>query len=64
MIQKTIAEVEHITRTLREALDEMEQVMEVLELAEVQQNVTEAELQSLRTMLNRLQRQRVSALRS
>ncbi len=53
-IQKAIEQVNHIIESLRESLDEMEEVLETIEVAERQKNADEAELESLRRSLGRL----------
>ena len=57
-LQQSIDQVNHIIETLRESLDEMQEVLESLEVAERQNNADEAELESLRRALNRLQKPR------
>lgn len=55
-IADAIVEVTHIIGTLKRVLDEMEEVLETLELAEVQKNADEREIQSLRNALRQLDR--------
>jgi predicted RNase H-like nuclease (RuvC/YqgF family) len=57
-VQAAIDQVNKIVETLRESLDDMEAVLESLELIERQRNADEAEIDSLRRALNRLQRPR------
>ena len=57
-MQKAIEEVNHIITTLKESLDEMEEVLETLELAERQKDVDEREIESLRRALRHLQQPR------
>jgi len=57
-VQKAIGEVNHIIETLKESLDEMEEVLETLELAERQKDVDEREIESLRRALRHLQQPR------
>ena len=57
-VQKAIEEVNHIIATLKESLDEMEEVLETLELAERQKDVDEREIESLRRALRHLQQPR------
>ena len=55
-IADAIAEVTHIINDLKRVLDEMEEVLETLELAEVQKNADEREIESLRQALRHLDR--------
>ena len=55
-IADAIAEVNHVIASLRQVLDEMEEVLETLELAEVQKNADEREIQSLRNALRQMER--------
>jgi len=57
-IQNAIGEVNHLIRTLQETLDDMEEVLETLELAERQKDADEHEIESLRRMLRQFQRPR------
>ena len=57
-IQKAIEEVNHIIAALRTTLDEMEEVLETLELAERQKDADEQEIESLRRALRSLHRPR------
>lgn len=59
-IRQAIDQVARITVTLREALDDMEEVLETVELAERQKDVDEKEIEALRHALRRLQRDRDS----
>jgi hypothetical protein len=63
-VQEAIEEVTHIIANLREALDEMEEVLETLELAERQKDADEREIESLRNALRNLQRSRDGQRRS
>ncbi len=58
---EAIEEVNHIMETLRATLDDMEEVLETLELAERQKNADEQEIETLRRGLHRLQRPREAA---
>jgi predicted RNase H-like nuclease (RuvC/YqgF family) len=53
-VQKAIEEVNHIIETLRGTMDEMEEVLETLELAERQKNADEQEIETLRRSLRQL----------
>ena len=53
-VQGAIEEVNHIIELLRESLDEMEEVLETLELAERQKVADERELETLRRALRHL----------
>ena len=53
-IHEAIAEVTRVVGTLRETLEEMEQVLETLELFERQKDADEREIQSLRRALRPL----------
>jgi DNA repair exonuclease SbcCD ATPase subunit len=55
-IVDAIAEVNQIIASLKQVLDQMEEVLETLELAEVQKNVDEREIQSLRNALRQMDR--------
>jgi hypothetical protein len=55
-IADAIAEVNHIIASLKQVLDEMEEVLETLELAEVQKSADEREIQSLRNALRQFER--------
>lgn len=57
-VQRAIAEVNQIIETLREALDDMEGVLELLEQLERQGEADEHEVESLRRALRQLQRPR------
>lgn len=57
-VQKAIEEVNHIIEALRGTLDDMEEVLETLELAERQKNADEQEIETLRRGLRQLQRPR------
>jgi hypothetical protein len=57
-IQDAIEDVNRIVDTLRDALDEMEEVLEMLELFERQGAADEREIESLRRALRQLQRPR------
>jgi len=57
-VQKAIEEVNGVVDALRGALDEMEEVLEMLELFERQQNVDEREIDSLRRALRQMHRPR------
>jgi hypothetical protein len=57
-VQKAIEEVNDIIQNLREALDEMDGVLETLELAERQKNADEHEIESLRRALRHVHRPR------
>ena len=57
-VQKAIEEVNNIITTLKESLDEMEEVLETLELAERQKDFDEREIESLRRALRHLQHPR------
>jgi len=54
-IQQAIDEVNHIIVSLRETLDDMEEVLEFLELAERQKNADEHEIEALRRSLRQFQ---------
>ncbi len=55
-IADAIAEVNQIIASLKLVLDQMEEVLETLELAEVQKNLDEREIQSLRNALRHVER--------
>ena len=55
-IGEAIKDVDRILATLREVLDQMEEVLETLELAEVQKNVDEREIENLRRSLRQFGR--------
>ena len=62
-VHQAIEEVDHIIQTLRGTLDDMEQVLETLELAERQKNADEQEMQTLRRGLRQLHGPRESGSR-
>ena len=53
-VQQAIEEVNHIIETLRGALEDMDDVLETLELAERQKNADEQEIETLRRGLRQL----------
>jgi hypothetical protein len=55
-IADAIEEVNHIIVSLRQVLDEMEEILETLELAEVQKTADEREIQSLHIALRQFER--------
>jgi predicted RNase H-like nuclease (RuvC/YqgF family) len=55
-VQAAIEEVNRIIQTLRETLDDMEEVLETLELAERQKIADEQEIENLRRGLRHMQR--------
>ena len=57
-VEQAIAEVNHIIETLRGALEDMDEVLETLELAERQKNADEQEIETLRRGLRQLHRPR------
>jgi predicted RNase H-like nuclease (RuvC/YqgF family) len=57
-IQGAIEQVTDIIESLRDAVDEMEEVLETVELAERQKTADEQEIESLRRALRQLQRPR------
>jgi hypothetical protein len=57
-IQQAIEEVNHIIDTLRATLDDMDEVLETLELAERQKTADEHEINTLRRGLHKLHRPR------
>jgi hypothetical protein len=57
-VQKAIEEVNQIIETLRGTLEEMEEVLETLELAERQKIADEQEIETLRRGLRQLHRPR------
>jgi hypothetical protein len=57
-VQRAIEEVNHVIDTLRDALDDMEEVLETLELAERQKHADEHEIETLRRSLRQLHRPR------
>ena len=59
-VQKAIEEVSHIIATLRSTLEDMEEVLETVELAERQQTADEQEIETLRRSLRQLHRPRES----
>ena len=59
-VQQAIEEVTQIIETLRGTLDDMEEVLETLELAERQKNADEQEIETLRRGLRQLHRPRES----
>jgi len=62
-IQKAIEEANEIIATLKAALDDMEELLETLELAERQQDIDERELESLKRALRQMHRPRESGSR-
>jgi ribonuclease E len=61
-VEKAIEQVNHIVETLRAALDDMEEVLETVELAERQKNADEQEIEALRRSLRQLHRPREGGL--
>ena len=59
-VAKAIEEVKEINETLRQTLDEMERVLEILEEAEMQKTVDEREIEALRRQLQNLSRRPIS----
>jgi len=59
-IRQAVDEVMRIVDSLRHALDQMEEVLELVELAERQKVSDEREIESLRRALRQLQRPRGS----
>jgi hypothetical protein len=57
-VADAIAEVNHVISSLKQVLDQMEEVLETLELAEVQKSADEREIQSLRNALRQFERPR------
>ena len=57
-VQQAFDEVTQIIETLRGTLDDMEEVLETLELAERQKNADEQEIETLRRSLRQLHRPR------
>jgi predicted RNase H-like nuclease (RuvC/YqgF family) len=57
-VEKAIEEANAIVDTLRRALDDMEEVLEMLELFERQKNADEREIESLRRALRQMHRPR------
>jgi hypothetical protein len=57
-VQEAIEEVNRIIQTLRATLDDMEEVLETLELAERQKIADEQEIENLRRGLRHMQRPR------
>ncbi|MCX6928683.1 MAG: hypothetical protein NT154_36545 [Verrucomicrobia bacterium] len=57
-MQQAIEEVNRIIDSLRETLDDMEEVLETLELAERQKTADEQEIETLRRGLRQLHRPR------
>lgn len=55
-ISRAIEEVTAIIESLRKVLDQMEEVLELVELAERQKLADEQEIQHLRRLLQQLQR--------
>jgi predicted RNase H-like nuclease (RuvC/YqgF family) len=55
-VQEAIEEVNHIIETLRGTLNDMEDVLETLELAERQKTADEQEIETLRRGLRHLYR--------
>jgi hypothetical protein len=62
-ITQATAQVEDVIKSLREALRELEEVLEILDDAQRQQIGDEKEIESLRRALSALQRERQSAPR-
>jgi predicted RNase H-like nuclease (RuvC/YqgF family) len=62
-ISKAIEEVSQIVEGLKSALDQMEEVLELVELAERQKIEDEREIESLRQALRQLHRPREAAPR-
>jgi len=56
-IRKAIAEVNQVIESLKTVLGEMEEVLELLEMAEVQKELDEGEIAALQQALKRLHRQ-------
>jgi len=57
-VRGAIDEVNHVIEKLRESLDDMEEVLETLELAERQKDADEHEIDSLRRALRQVNRPR------
>jgi hypothetical protein len=57
-LAQAIEEVNHVIKNLRESLDEMEDVLEMLEIIERQNDADEREIESLRRALRQFQRPR------
>jgi hypothetical protein len=57
-VPQAIEEVNHVIDMLRSALDDMDEVLETLELAERQKNADEQEIETLRRSLRQLHRPR------
>lgn len=57
-VREAIEEVTHIVDSLRETLDDMEEVLETLELAERQKTADEQEIEELRRAMRPLHRPR------
>jgi hypothetical protein len=55
-VQEAIEDVNHIIETLRGTLNDMEEVLETLELAERQKTADEQEIETLRRGLRQLHR--------
>ena len=55
-ISQAVAEVTEIVESLKQSLAQMEEVLELVELAERQKTADEHEIESLRRALHRLQR--------
>jgi hypothetical protein len=55
-IQEAIKDVDHIIETLRATLDDMEEVLETLELAERQKDADEREIEQLQRSLRQFHR--------
>ncbi len=60
-VRQAIEEVTHIIETLRRTLDDMDEVLETLELAERQKTADEQEIETLRRGLRQLHRPRESS---
>jgi hypothetical protein len=57
-ISQAVAEVSAVVEALKQALDQMEEALELVELAERQKSADEHEIDSLRRTLRQLQRGR------
>jgi len=57
-VEQAIEQVNHIIETLRKTLEDMEEVLETVELAERQKNADEQEIETLRRSLRQLHRPR------
>ncbi len=60
-IRSAVTQVEQITVELRRVLADLDEVLEILEQAEVHQTMTEREIESLRNSLRKLHRGRESS---